>query len=431
MTNSARELMVVGAGIVGLCCARSAQRRGWSVTLIDRDFEGDRASHGNAGGIAVSECLPLNLSGLGLQPLRWLLDPLGPLAIRLSHAPRLIPWYLALREVPRNGNLERIGDALAALNQRALGDFEAMLMDIGRSGDLHKQGAVTVYESRDAYRRDAASWQFKRDRGVRCRDVGRDELRVLEPGLAPVFNHAVMLEDWAHIDDPVRIVDGLRQRVSADGAKLFTGCARGIDLSNPRRPGLVLADGRRLTADQLLVATGAWSEALARSIGDRVLMESERGYNTTLPASVHLLKREVIFAERMFVATPLAVGLRIGGAAEFAGLTAAPNYRRSEALLRLARRYIPDLNEQGARQWMGHRPTTPDSLPVIGRSPACPHVLYAFGHSHLGLTQAATSGELIAALLQGERPTIDLTPFSIARFQSNLSSIGTSHVYYR
>lgn len=145
------HVVVVGAGIVGLSCAWAAQRRGHAVTLVDRDFEGDRASHGNAGGIAVAECIPLSLAGMGLKPLRWLLDPLGPLAIRPSHAPHLLPWFLALRRVGAGANYARIGDALADLNRLCLPDFTGMLDDLGLAGDLHRRGALTVYESDAGY----------------------------------------------------------------------------------------------------------------------------------------------------------------------------------------------------------------------------------------------------------------------------------------
>ncbi len=409
-------LIVVGAGIVGLSCAWAAQRRGWQVTLIDRDFEGDRASHGNAGGIGVSECIPLSLKGQGLKPLRWLLDPLGPLAVRASHLPRLLPWFLALRKVAEPGNYLRIARALAALNERALPDFEAMLADIGLRGDLHQRGALTVYETREAFAQDSAEWQLKRDLGVRWREVDSQELRTLEPGLAPVFAQGVMLEDWAHVNDPKRIVAALRHRLQSLGAVLAVGDAVSIALDSPQRPAVVLADGRRCTGDKVVIAAGAWSARLARTVGDHALLESERGYNTTLPASATRLQREVIFAERKFVATPLAIGLRIGGAAEFAGLEAAPNYQRSDALLRLARRYLPGLDETGAQQWMGHRPATPDSLPVIGPSARNPRLLYAFGHGHLGLTQSVTTGELLAEVIAGREPSIDLAPYSITRF---------------
>jgi D-amino-acid dehydrogenase len=410
------ELVVVGAGIVGLSCAWAAQRRGWQVTLIDREFEGDRASHGNAGGIAVGECIPLCLAGLGLKPLKWLLDPLGPLAVRVRHAPRLLPWFLALRKVAEPDNYERIARALAAINDRSLQDFEALLSDIGLAADLHRLGALTVYETREAFAADAAEWQLKRSLGVRWRAVDAQEVRRLEPGLAPVFALGVMLEDWAHVNDPKRIVDALRQRVQALGARLVTGEAQSIALDAPDKPAVLLADGRRCAGDKLVIAAGAWSERLARTVGDRALLESERGYNTTLPASATRLMREVIFAERKFVATPLAIGLRIGGAAEFAGLDAAPNYQRSDALLQLARRFLPGLDETGAQQWMGHRPATPDSLPVIGPSGRNPRLLYAFGHGHLGLTQSATTGELIGDIVAERKPRVDLSPYAITRF---------------
>jgi len=417
--NAPPHLVVAGAGIVGLSCAWAARRRGWRVTLIDRDFHGDRASHGNAGSLAVAECVPLSLAGLGLKPLRWLLDPLGPLAIRPAHAPRLWPWYRALRKVAQPETFARIGDALAALNQHALADFEAMLADLNLSGDLRKCGALTVYETRQAFAQSQPTWEFKRARGVRWRNVEVDELRALEPGLAPVFQHAVMLQDCAHIDDPKRLVEVLRDRVRQQGAALVTGEAVALDApaGTGARASVRLGDGRNITGDKVLVAAGAWSARLARTVGDRALLESERGYNTTLPASRARLSREVIFAERMFVASPLAVGLRIGGAAEFAGLDAPANYRRSDALLALARRYILDLDEHGAQQWMGQRPTTPDTLPVIGPSSKHPRILYAFGHGHLGLTQSAATAALIGDLLQARPSAIDLAPYAISRFQ--------------
>lgn len=409
------QVIVIGAGIVGLSCAWAAQRRGLLVTLVDRDFEGDRASHGNAGGIGVTECVPLSLAGLGLKPLKWLLDPLGPLAVRAFHAPKMLRWFLALRRVTDPARYQAIARALATLNDRSLGDFETLMNSIGLAEQVHKRGALTVYETHAAWQADAAEWALKRKLGVQWRTVDASELQVLEPNLAPVFQRAVMLEDWAHVDDPKHIVATLREHLLRQGAQHVQGDAVALR-TLPCAVEVLLDGGQRLVADKAVVAAGAWSAQLAQTLGDHVLLESERGYNTTLPHSAMHLNREVIFAERKFVATPLAIGLRIGGAAEFAGLEAAPNYRRSEALLKLARRYLPGLNESGAQQWMGHRPATPDSLPVIGPSPHSSAVVYAFGHGHLGLTQAATTAELVADLLQGAAPAVDLAPYAISRF---------------
>jgi D-amino-acid dehydrogenase len=410
------ELVVVGAGVIGLACAHQAQARGWTVTLLDRDFEGDRASHGNAGGIAVTESTPIAVTGFSMKAARWLLDPLGPLSIRLRHAPRLLPWLRAFNKVAQPRNFERISRALAALNLRVYDDLLPMLHDLGLTNQLHQRGALTVYESDAAFAADAAEWAFKRELGARWSVVSQDELRGLEPALAPVFRHAVMQQDWASVDDPVNIVNALRQRVVERGATLVAGDVARISLENTERPAAIGSDGRRHAGDRVLVAAGAWSGALARSAGDAVLLESERGYNTTLPAAASMLSREVIFAERKFVATPLAIGLRIGGAAEFAGLQAPPNFKRSAALLELSRRYLPGMDESGARQWMGHRPATPDSLPVLGPSAHSSRVLYAFGHGHLGLTHAATTGAIVGSVLDGDDPRIDLQPYSVSRF---------------
>jgi D-amino-acid dehydrogenase len=344
------------------------------------------------------------------------MDPLGPLSVRPLHAPKLLPWFLALRKVAEPSNFQRIARALAAINDLSLEAFEAMMGDIGLAGDIHKRGALTVYETSRAFEQDAAEWALKRSLGVKWHEVSAAEIRALEPGLAAAFAAGVMLEDWAHIDDPLRVVEKLRQTIAARGAKLVRGNAVSLSAQAGSQATVHLANGQKVSGQRLLVATGAWSAQLSRSIGDAVLLESERGYNTTLPDSASMLNREVIFAERKFVATPLSIGLRIGGAAEFAGLASAPNYQRSDALLKLARRYLPELEEAGARRWMGNRPATPDSLPVIGPSPSHPSILYAFGHGHLGLTQSASTARLIGQLLDGEPGAIDLQPFSIARF---------------
>ncbi|MHA6844537.1 FAD-binding oxidoreductase [Ralstonia syzygii] len=231
-----------------------------------------------------------------------------------------------------------------------------------------------------------------------------------------MFERGVFLDDWSHIGDPKRLVTQLRSRVCELGANLVQGTVRSIGATSDGALAH-LESGHKCAGRELIVAAGAWSAQLAKAVGDRVLLDSERGYNSTLPQPGVHLSREIIFAERKFVATPLDIGLRIGGAAEFAGLAAPPNYKRSDALLQLAKRFLPGVDDSGAVRWMGHRPATPDSLPVIGRSPRAPNVLYAFGHGHLGLTQSATTAALIADLLAQRDPRVDLAAYSIKRFQ--------------
>jgi D-amino-acid dehydrogenase len=177
-----------------------------------------------------------------------------------------------------------------------------------------------------------------------------------------------------------------------------------------------LADGAEVVARKILIACGAWSKPLALGLGDTIPLETERGYNTTLPPGALDLRLQLTFGGHGFVMTPLSSGIRVGGAVELGGLTAPPNFKRAEAMLRKAARFLPGLRIDGGRQWMGFRPSLPDSLPVIGRSTASADVIYAFGHGHLGLTQAAATGRLVADLVAGRRPAIGLAPFSPRRF---------------
>jgi D-amino-acid dehydrogenase len=397
-----------------LGCAYHLRQEGLAVTVVDRDPEGDKASFGNAGGIGISEVVPAAVPGVFWRVPGWLLDPLGPLALRPSHAPRLIPWLWRFSRSAAPREVARISAALAALNLRVYDDLVPMLAATGLSGELARKGALSVYESEAGYRRDGAEWALKRSLGIETQEISGEEARRIEPALGPIVQRAILTPQWGHVSDPKRIVDGLRHWLQANGVAFLRGEASALAASGT--PSVTLADGRTLSAPKIVVAAGAWSGALARGIGDRVLLESERGYNTTLPAPGVSLGQEVIFAERKFTATPLSCGLRIGGAAEFAGLKAPPNYRRSRALVRLARLYLPGLETAGGTEWMGHRPATPDGLPVISASPRHPDILYAFGHGHVGLTQSATTGRLVADLVRGRAPVVDMGPYSIARF---------------
>jgi len=410
------NVLVIGAGVVGLGSAYHLRKDGHAVTVVDRDPEGDKASFGNAGGIGITEVVPAAVPGVFWRVPRWLLDPLGPLALRPSHAPRLVPWLLRFARSAAPREVARISTALAALNLRVYDDLVPMLAETGLSGELYRRGALSVYESEAGFRRDDAEWALKRSLGIETADLSGDEARRMEPALGPIVRRAIFTPQWSHVSDPKRIVEGLRRWLERNGVAFLTGEVAAIAVTRTKSVSVALRGGRALAPDTVVVAAGAWSGALARGLGDPVLLESERGYNTTLPAPGISLEREIIFAERKFTATPLSCGLRIGGAAEFAGLTAAPNYRRSQALVKLALRYLPELKTAGGTEWMGHRPATPDGLPVIGASKRHANVFYAFGHGHVGLTQAATTGRLIADLVGGRRPPLDLTPYAIGRF---------------
>ena len=278
----------------------------------------------------------------------WLIDPLGPLSLRFGHLPSLLPWLWRFLKSGTQSEMLRVTAALASLAEPTYDDLLPLLERIGLSRELHHAGALSVYETSEGFARDRAEWDLKRKFGIVAEEISGAEAREREPALGPIVKHAISTPGWAHVDDPKRIVDFLRAYVAGRGAVIDIGEAVGIETSAVRT-----ADGRRLQFDALVVAAGVWSGRLARTLGDRALIESERGYNTTLPNSNVALNAEVIFSERKFVATPLAIGLRIGGAAEFAGLDAPPNYARSRALVALASRYFPGSTREAAANGWG------------------------------------------------------------------------------
>ena len=399
---------VIGGGVVGLACAHRLLLDRHEVTVFDRDPDGDKCSWGNAGGIAVSSVLPAAGAGLLWQVPKWLVDPLGPLSVRVAHLPNLLPWLQRFLLSGRDAERLRIALALAALHGRVYDDLLPMIDAIGLRGVVHMVGGLYVYETAAGLAADRAGWDLKRRLGIAYREVEATELRDMEPALGPAIRAGVFVPGWSHVSDPKQIWATLLSELRLRQVRVIRREIPAIE------SGPLTIDGARY--DQAVIAAGAWSGRLAASIGDRVLLESERGYNTTIPAPGITLKHQVLFAERHFVATPLSIGLRIGGAAEFAGTEAAPNYARSRALVTLAKRYLPGLSAEGGREWFGNRPATPDSMPVIGRSRRRPDIVYAFGHGHVGLTLAATTARIVSDIVAGRPPPVDVAPYSIARF---------------
>jgi len=411
-----RSVAVIGAGIVGISVARHLQRDGCRVTVVDPLPPGQGASFGNAGGIAVTEVVPLSVPGLVWRVPRWVLDPLGPLHLRWPHLPRLVPWLWRFWRAGSRRQAEATSRVLAGLLASVYEDYDILLAETGIRDILHRNGCISLYESEAALRRDSLEWDLKRACGVRLERLGPEEIRQLEPDLAPIFAAGMFMPDWGHVADPHRVVTAIAEVFIRDGGTIRPGRAVDFEVA-PEGPRALLTDGgERVAFDQLVVAAGAWSGGLARRLGSRVPLESERGYHATLPRAGVRLRRMLHSAAGGFVLTPMAMGLRLAGTVELGGLHAPPDYRRAQVLVERATRLLPGLNAEGASVWMGHRPSLPDSLPVIGRSPLFANLFYAFGHGHLGLTEGPTTGRLVAALAAGRPPGIDLAPFRVDRF---------------
>ena len=415
----AADCVVVGAGIVGLATALRLRQAGFEVLLIDRQAVAAEASRCNAGALAYSDILPLASPGIIRQAPRWLLDPLGPLAIPPAYLPRIAPWLWRFWRASQPHRVAASTRAQASLMALAAQAMPRLLQAVDAQEQLHSDGNLQLYESQAEWQASLPGWQVRADHGFAFEHFqgprAAADIAALQPGLSPRFVAATFVPGWQRIDDPHRLCEQVAAAFVQAGGRLRRAQAQALQAASSGIT-VLLQDGQRLHAQQVVVAAGAWSHRLAQTLGHRIPLETERGYNSTLPAGAFDLRRQLTFGGHGFVVTPIAGGVRVGGAVELGGLQAPPNHRRAQALLDKAQRFLPGLKVAGGTQWMGFRPSLPDSLPVIGPAPDEPRVVYAFGHGHLGLTQSAATAELVAALAARRAPAIDLTPFSAARF---------------
>lgn len=411
----AHDIAIVGAGIVGIAVAAYLAEAGRSVTIFDRTGICEETSSGNAAAFAFSDVLPLAQKGMMRNVPKWLMDPLGPLAIPPTYLPKLLPWLLRFWKAGAPEHYEASLAAQASMMQLAESEWTELMRRSSTQPMLRDDGSLELYESDAEFTASLPGWRARDRFGIKYRHVEGDELAALQPGLSPRFVRGTFVPGWKTVADPKLLGKAVWAYAEVHGARFVQGLVRHV-ATGEGGVELHLADGRIERAKTLVVAAGAWSHRLARQFGERIPLETERGYNTTLPASAFDVKRQLIFSAHGFVVTPLSTGLRIGGAVELGGLDLPPNYARSRAMLDKAKRFLPGLDASGGRDWMGYRPSLPDSLPVIGQARNASNVFYAFGHGHLGLTQSAATGRLIRDLVLGHSLPMDIAPFSSQRF---------------
>lgn len=409
------RVVVVGAGIVGVAIAHELLDRGHTVELIDRGSPEPGASAGNAGWIAHLDVLPLASPKAWAHMPRWMVDPLGPLTIAPAHLPKLVPWLLRFVAASRPARIAAATTAIRALNARSLPAWERRLDGLGLADRLRRRGILSVWTDARDHAAAAGLHARQREMGIAVERLDGDGVRDLEPAFGREVVGGAFYPDGVHVGDPATFTAVLRDAALARGARLRRAAVRTIAV---REAGVsaLLDDGGVVPGDRLVVAGGAWSKPLAAAVGDRVPLDTERGYNVTVAAGALGLSRPVMYEGNGFVTTPLDCGDRIGGAVEFAGLEAPPNWARVDAMLGRLKRFLPDVRVPEGVRWMGFRPSIPDSLPVIGRASGDPRVVHAFGHGHYGLTQAAATAEIVAALVDDRAPPLDPAPWSPARF---------------
>src|SRR5437763_2150072 len=381
--ESGRRVRVIGAGIVGLCTALWLQRDGHRVFLVEPGTPGEGASFGNAGCLNGSSVTPMAMPGVIKQVPRWLMDPLGPLALRWQYLPKILPYLVRFVGSATPEKVRAQARAMRPLVGPTVPLVRELAKMAGADTLVHQRGHLYVYRSAEALAKDGFAWALRRDNGVEVDEFDADELRQLEPALSREYVRGLLVRENGHTTNPLGLVTALVEHFRRQGGEVVRARALGFRLEGGRL-GAIRSNAGDLPADAAIVCAGAHSKPLAAALGDRVPLETERGYHLMISDPEAMPRIPTADADGKFVATPMELGLRLAGTVELAGLDAPPDWRRSRILLTQARRMLPGLaarhEEDRITMWMGHRPSLPDSLPVIGPSRASPDVIYAFGH---------------------------------------------------
>lgn len=408
-------VVVIGGGIVGVSCASYLLRDGFRVTILDPEGAGNGTSKGNAGAISPGSCVPLAMPGVLSKIPKWLFDPEGPLSISPVYAPRALPWLARFALAARPQRIAPIADALRALHKQVFDCYAPLLKDASCEHLIRRTGNLVVYETEAAFNSSRNEWAMRSDRGARLQFLTGGEVREFEPNLSDRCQWGVVQLDHGFAADPHRLVCALAEGFQRGGGHFLKHRATGFRFNGARLTG-VSTDGPDIAADYAVVAAGAWSKPLARLAGAKVPLEDQRGYHIQIANPEAVPRLPVLSSDYKVLATPMIDGLRIAGIVEIAGLAAPPNTSRAARLANLARRVFPALKAETYSQWMGHRPCTPDTLPIIGPSPAHPQIMLAFGHGHSGMTGGPVTGRLISDMITGRKPLIDVDPYRPKRF---------------
>jgi D-amino-acid dehydrogenase len=419
VNNVSHDIAVVGAGIIGVACALRLARQGLRVVVIDQQQPGHGASFGNAGHLATEQVLPIADASILKRLPAMLMDPMGPLRLDWKYLPRALPWFTRLLLNLRPAPFQTTVAGLRALNESSLEAWQRLLADIQRPDLLKIDGSLLVFERPESRQAIQALQSRLLQQQVPVDYWQAGAIRETAPQLSEQIQGGLFFPRTGHFIDPYRVVCELVEAAKASGVSFVQQQVQG---GHVQEHGVALITGNgALTASRVLIACGAHSAKLTAALtGEKVPLDTERGYHLMLPQEHDRLPFPVTSLERKFIMTPMSEGLRLAGTVEFAGLEKPPSMERAWQLHRLSQGlFRQDLSAEAATPWMGFRPSLPDSLPVIDQ--VCGgKVLLAFGHQHLGLTQAAVTAEMVVRMTRADAiPATALpsgTPYRLARF---------------
>lgn len=412
--SKTRHIIVIGAGIVGVSAAIWLRRAGCDVTLIDRAEPGQGTSYGNAGVLASCSVAPVTGPGMALKGPKLLFDPNFPLFLRWSYLPRLAPWLLRYLSHANDSDTRRISAGLTPIVADSIDQHRALTDGGAAERFMTPSNYSFAYADRAAFDADAYVWELRAIAGFEPQVIEGEAIREIEPAFGPSIGLLAVMSDHGFIADPGAYVGALAKTFEGMGGRLVTAQVRDFDL-NGGTVTAVETDRGRFECDAAVLCTGVWSKPLTAKLGLNVPLETERGYHILFKQPSIVPASPVMVASGKFVATPMDAGLRCAGIVEFGGLEAGPSKAPLKLLRRQVKNTFPDMSYSETEEWLGHRPAPADSLPLIGEIGGT-GVYTAFGHHHIGLTGGPKTGRLVAGLVSGERPNIDLSAYDPNRF---------------
>jgi D-amino-acid dehydrogenase len=412
-----KTVAIIGAGIVGVATAIWMQRDGHKVILIDKADPGEGASHGNGGILASCSMVPVTVPGLMGKAPKMLFSPNQPLFLKWGYLPKLLPWLAKYLSHANKTDVKRIASAVAGIVGDSLAEHQALAKGTGAEDYIVPADYLYLYRDRAHFEEDAFGWSIRKACGFDWEELEGTAFADYDPTYAPEIGFAVKMGDHGRITDPGAYVKALAAHAQAQGAEIVRAEVGRIN-SDTMGVYSLETDTGMIEAEDVVIATGAWSKPLADQLGLKVPLESERGYHLELWEPSVMPKSPTMVASGKFVVTPMDGRIRLAGIVEFGGLEAEPSRAPFDLLRNNIRAAMPGLTWKREVEWMGHRPAPADSIPAIGEVPGKAGAWLGFGHHHIGLTGGPKTGRLLAQMISGRKPNLDMTPYSAARFMN-------------
>ena len=405
---------VIGAGIQGVCISLCLIKKGFEVTLIDREDPGkESASYGNAGHFSPYASVPVNRPDILFDVPAMLLSSTGPLALKWNYVPKMIPWFIKFIKNCSKKNMLHTTKYMHQILDLALPAYDELFEDINVSELVESKGIIYFWTNKDLKSRELEI-NMRKELGVKQQLLTPHEIHDLEPHIKQIYHGGVLYPNARHTRNPKKILLKLFDLFIKKGGHFEKQNVQSVSFTTDNKP-VIKTNLNFYNFDKAVIACGAFSKKITDQLGEKIPLDTERGYHVHFKGHDHLLTRPVIFLNRGFGITPMEQGLRVVGTVEFGGLDNPVSKKRILNLVNNAKYLFPELTEHHD-EWLGFRPTLPDFLPVMGPSKNYKNLFYSFGHHHLGWTLGAISGKIVSGMIAGENTNLDLSAYNSTRF---------------